>query len=64
MADVIYTWIEKCSCCGCRAKFIKWSCGCVTVEILDESETGWCSDCDNFSSRKESCGKSGWPSDD
>lgn len=64
MAHKLDTWIETCRCCKCRARFIKWSCGCLTVEILDESKTGWCSDCDNFSSRKEYCGKSGWPGHD
>ena len=63
MAELESEEIEECSCCGCRAEIKRFSCGCVKVEILDESETGWCSDCDNFSHLAHHCGKSGDPED-
>ena len=61
MANIIDKWTKKCSCCGCKASFAKWSCGCLTVKIIDEAKFGSCSDCDNFSSKKRYCGKPGWP---
>jgi len=61
MAHVEERETKRCSCCGCRAKITTWSCGCVTVEILDEAETGVCGDCDNFSDMSRSCGRSGCP---
>ena len=65
MATVENRYTKHCECVhGCRtsATITEWSCGCVTVDVHDDSVPG--SDCTDFSGMREHCGKSGSPEDD
>ena len=61
MARLIATEIKTCTVKGCRtrAKFQRWSCGCVEVEICDESNP--CPQCSDYSALRERCGQKGSP---
>lgn len=62
MADIVNKYDEDCSCssgCPTSATITEWSCGCVEVEI--HNATTPCDGCSDFSSKRESCGKSGHP---
>lgn len=62
MADVIKKYDEDCACepdCPTSATITEWSCGCVEVEI--HNDTPQCTGCSDFSGMRESCGKSGHP---
>lgn len=48
-----------CGSCPTSATVTKYSCGCVTVEIHDETDP--CDDCSNLSGLAEECGQSGDP---
>jgi hypothetical protein len=61
MARLINKEIKHCRCCSCKAEIVKWSCGCITVNIKNEKQTKWCSNCDNFSILRKNCGKGGCP---
>ena len=54
MADpkVVDTWTEECGCrkCDTYAEFTEYSCGCIRVEIFNDSER--CEQCNDFSSRR------------
>lgn len=62
MASIVSEREESCRCkhgCVTAARIIKWSCGCVKVEIHNDSPRG--RDCTNFSAMRRQCGKSGHP---
>jgi hypothetical protein len=60
MAHITDKETKYCSCCGAKAEIVEWSCGCVTVDVSD-GKTGSCGDCDNFTHKRQNCGKSGCP---
>lgn len=60
MARMVNKDVKYCRCCNAKAVIIKWSCGCVTVDVSDGS-SGWCDKCDNFTNQRRSCGKGGCP---
>jgi len=65
MAAILSREHFRCECrhgCTTSALITEWSCGCVEVEIIDDSMAG--SDCTDFSGRRESCGKPGSPRED
>ena len=59
MAHITDTETKSCRCndCDTSAKITTWSCGCVEVDICNNSDP--CSDCSNFSDLRERCGDSG-----
>ena len=59
MARVTDRKTEDCRCnqCGTYAKITEWSCGCVEVDIHNNSDP--CSDCTDFSGMRNDCGQSG-----
>lgn len=63
MADVIERYKEDCGCrkCSTWAEITEYECGCVTVEIFED--TSPCEECTDFSGKREYCGQSGHPED-
>ena len=62
MATIVNTYTAGCSCgpdCPTTADVTVWSCGCVGVEIQNDSSK--CGGCSDFTGMRESCGKSGHP---
>ncbi len=64
MEYVISKRTEDCGCrrCDTYATITEWSCGCVEVEIYQDSKR--CDECTDFAAKRESCGKPGRPGDD
>lgn len=65
MASVESREHKHCECrhgCTTSAIVTEWSCGCVEVSIIDDSMAG--SDCTDFSSMRQSCGRPGTPRED
>ncbi len=63
MAHVKDRRTEDCRCnrCSTYSKIIEWSCGCVEVDIYNNSDP--CDDCTDFSGMRKDCGQSGSPDD-
>ena len=62
MANVVDRRRQDCRCkhgCPTHAIITKYECGCVDVEIFNDSTRG--SDCSNFSGMRRRCGKDGRP---
>lgn len=61
MASVVHDTKEDCGCgtCSTWADISEYSCGCVTVEIYNDSDR--CDECTDFSGKREYCGQSGHP---
>ncbi|MBK9107281.1 MAG: hypothetical protein IPM92_02585 [Saprospiraceae bacterium] len=47
MSKIIKSWVETCSCCGYKAKFFRYGCGCITRYNPDKWKEP-CSNCKTF----------------
>lgn len=61
MANITDQYDKDCGCkkCSTWATCRKYSCGCVTVEIHEDSKR--CDECTDFSGKKKYCGQPGHP---
>ena len=63
MASIVTRKYQGCKCqhkgCKTGAVVTKWTCGCVTVDV--KNNTKRCSHCTDFSKLVRSCGKKGKP---
>ncbi len=61
MAEITRQYDEDCGCrkCSTWATITEYSCGCVTVDIHQDSNP--CDECTDFTGKKEYCDQSGYP---